>query len=124
MKGKARFGFIFAEDNRIVCRECLDLEGLSLSDAKLIFMKFKRDTMESHIAKFGDATTEDLASILNVSTATIQNWVKKNNMPYLVKSAKGYRFNREQSFQWIRENKPHYGYLITRYEERMAHNGE
>ncbi len=79
-----------------------------------------KDILEAdRLDKFGDCGTEELASIFNVTQNTIMNWVRRDGMPMIIKSSKGYRFNKEDVFEWVKNHKAHYIYLIKRYEERL-----
>lgn len=68
--------------------------------------------------KFGDFGTEELAGIFGVTQNTITNWVK-SGMPIVVKTSKGYRFDKEDVFEWVKSHKTHYIYLIERYEKSI-----
>ena len=87
-------------------------------DSIEIIHKVKSILREGGKDNFGDCNTEDLAGIFNVTQNTIMNWVKRDGMPIVIKSSKGYRFNKEDVFEWVKSHKAHYIYLIQRYEQR------
>ena len=123
MNGKVKFSYTYEEiginGKPIKISDTFELDDVSFKEAEKIFYRFKKETLNSHLSGLGDSNSEDLAAIFNVSVNTILNWVKRDGMPIVLKDNKGYKFNRETVFEWIRENKKPYVYLIKRYEDRI-----
>ena len=92
---------------------------MNSTDSREIIRRIKAMLGEDGRDNFGDCGTEELASIFNVTQNTIMNWVRRDGMPMIIKSSKGYRFNKEDVFEWVKNHKAHYTYLIRRYEERL-----
>lgn len=123
MNGNVKFSYTYEEiginDQPIKISDAFELEDISFKEAEKIFYRFKKETLNSHFSCLGDSNSEDLAAIFNVSVNTILNWVKRDGMPIVLKDNKGYKFNRKTVFNWIRENKKSYVYLIRRYENQI-----
>ena len=90
---------------------------MNSTDSREIIRRIKAMLGEDGRDKFGDFGTDELAGIFGVTQNTIMNWVKRDGMPMIIKNSKGYRFNKEDVFDWIKQNKPGYKYLIQRYED-------
>lgn len=90
----------------------------SPAESRELATQIKRLVQEDKLDRFGDCDTEELAMIFDVSKNTIMNWARRDGMPIVIKTSKGYRFNKEDVFIWVKAHKAHYIYLINRYEER------
>lgn len=94
-----------------------EIPVMNSTDSREIIRRIKAMLGEDGRDKFGDFGTDELAGIFGVTQNTIMNWVKRDGMPMIIKNSKGYRFNKEDVFDWIKQNKPGYKYLIQRYED-------
>lgn len=94
-----------------------EIPVMNSTDSREIIRRIKAMLGEDGRDKFGDFGTDELAGIFGVTQNTIMNWVKRDGMPMIIKNSKGYRFNKEDVFDWIKKNKPGYKYLIQRYED-------
>jgi excisionase family DNA binding protein len=95
-----------------------EIPVMNSTDSREIIRKIKAMLGEDGRDKFGDFGTEELAVVFGVTQNTITNWVK-SGMPIVVKTSKGYRFNKEDVFEWVKSHKTHYIYLIERYEKSI-----
>lgn len=88
------------------------------------FLKqIKQFLYSDKLSEVGDASTDDLAAIFMVTPNTIVNWVRRDGMPMVIKTSKGYRFNKNDVFEWVKNHKAHYIYLINRYLDRKKTDG-
>ena len=108
----------FYEDDMPGFYHAYEIPVANAADSKDIMRKIKAMLGEDGRDKFGDFGTEELAGIFGVTQNTITNWVKRG-MPIVVKTSKGYRFNKEDVFEWVKSHKTHYIYLIERYEKSV-----
>lgn len=91
---------------------------MNSTDSREIIRRIKAMLGEDGMDNFGYCGTEELAGIFGVTQNTITNWIK-SGMPIVVKTSKGYRFNKEDVFEWVKSHKTHYIYLIERYEKSI-----
>ena len=121
-KGAVKFSYTFKDigpNGETIClSDSFDVHGLTKTEVDRIFTRFKSEILNSCLG-LGNTTTEDLRAIFGVTTNTIQNWVKRDGMPIVAKDTKGYKFDRDQVFNWVKENKNQYAYLIKRYLDRV-----
>lgn len=103
----------FYEDDTPGFYHAYEIPVANAADSKDIMRRIKTMLGEG---KFGDFGTEELAGIFGVTQNTITNWVR-SGMPIVVKTSKGYRFSKEDVFEWVKSHKKHYIYLIERYEK-------
>jgi hypothetical protein len=97
----------------------LEIPVTDTVESREILREIKKILSNGKFSEIGDSNTEELSAIFGVTQGTIMNWVRRDGMPIVLKTSKGYRFNKEEVFDWVRNHKAHYIYLINRYLDRV-----